>query len=147
MEHQSKRHAYHKCKGREEEPAGRPVAYQEPVLPGAVVIDYLTCRQCSYRSSYAISHHHKQALSRSLDGGLALLVDENTSGDIEEVEGHAIDDTREDEKQHTGHGRITHTEEAETEYPGKHRHQHHHLDTITLQEKRYHEDAKGLADL
>ena len=68
-------------------------------------------------SSDTIGHHHKQSLCRCLDAGIALLVNEYTSGNIEEVEGYAINYTGEDEEDDARHCGITDAEEAESEHP------------------------------
>ena len=111
------------------------------------MVYYLAGCQRTYGSANTIGHHHEQALSRSLDAGFALLIDEDTTRHIEEVEGHTVNDAREDEHDNTWHSGVTNTEESETEHPGEHRHEHYNLDAITLQEEWDHEDTQGLANL
>ena len=147
MENQGKGNCYDQCKSREDKPTSSPLTLQEPVVPLTVMIDNLTSSQRAKGSSDTIGHHHKQTLSRCLDGGGALLINKDTTRDIEEIECHTIDDTRQDKHDDTGHGRITDSKETETEHPCKHGHQHHHLDTISFEEKRYHQDTESLTDL
>ena len=147
MEDQGEGNAYHQRKGSEDEPAGLPFTYQETVLPVTETVDDLTSGQRTDSGTQTVGHHHEQALGRSLDAGFAFLIDIDTTRNIEEVEGNTIDDAGKDKEEYTRHGRIADAEEAEAEYPGKERHKHHNLNTETLQEERYHQDAACLTDL
>ena len=106
LEEDGKQNGNCESKAGKHKPAGGPIAQQIITLPRAIVIDYLTCCQCSDCSADAIGHHHKQTLCRSLDAGFTFLIDKDAARDVEEVEGNAIDDTGQDEEQHTRHGRI-----------------------------------------
>ena len=113
----------------------------------AITIHNLASSQGTDGSTQTIGHHHKQALSRCLDAGLTLLVNEDTTRNIKEVEGDTIYDARENEENHTRHCRITYAKESETEHPCKERHQHHNLDAKTLQEEGNHQDTQCLTNL
>ena len=128
MEQQGEEHADDQREAGEDIPAGGPVAYQIAVIPLAVVVHNLAGSQGADGGTDAVGHHHEQSLGRRLDGRLTLLVDEDASRDVEEVEGDTVDDAGEDEHDDAGHGRIADAEEAEAEHPGEHRHEHDHLD-------------------
>lgn len=92
FEDQGEGDADYQSEGSEGKPARLPLTDEESVLPMAEAVDNLTSSQCTDGGTNTISHHHKQSLCRSLDAVLALLVDEDTTRDIEEIEGHTIDD-------------------------------------------------------
>ena len=100
----------------------------------------------TYRGAKTIGHQHEQSLCAGayiLAGG---LIDEEGARDVEEVEGHAIDDHR-DNKHPYAAARITRADESEAEHPCEHGDEHHVLDTEFLHEERDEQDTAGLTDL
>ena len=59
MEDQGERYAYDQGKGGEDKPTGGPVAQEESVVPTAIVVHDLTCRERTYRGTHTIGHHHE----------------------------------------------------------------------------------------
>ena len=72
MEDQSERYAYDQGKGREDKPAGGPVAHEEASLPAAEVVHDLARSERTYRGKRTyrgtdtIGHHHEESLGRGL---------------------------------------------------------------------------------
>ena len=147
IEEKGEGHADDKGEGCKDKPSRLPVAEEVAVLPLAEMVDYLAGGKRAHSGTDAVGHHHEEPLGRCLDAGLALLVDEDTARDIEEVEGNTIDNARQDEEQHAGHGGIANAEEAEAEHPSEHGHKHDDLDAVTAEEEGYEEYAQGLANL
>ena len=111
------------------------------------MIDYLSGKDGTDRCTQTVCHQHKQSLCRSSHLRFALLVDEQTTRHIEEIESHTVNQTRENEEGNARERRIAHSEEAETEHPCKHGDEHHDLDAITLEEVWNQEDAERLSNL
>lgn len=55
-----------------------------------VMIDYLSGKNGTDRGTQTIRHQHKQSLCRSSDLRFALLVYEQTTRHIEEIESHTV---------------------------------------------------------
>ena len=155
LEHQCEGNTNHNGKGGEDKPTRLPVTNKktllltinDKILPRAETVDDITSRQCSDGCAKAVSHHHKQSLSRCLNLRIAFLVDKDTARDIEEVEGDTIDDTLQDEENGSRHGGISNAKQTKAEYPCEERHQHHNLNAETLQEERNQQNTASLADL
>ena len=94
----------------------------------------------------AVGHHHEHTLRTGTNLGTRLLIHKERATDVEEIERHAIDNHREDEKPHAV-ARVADSEKAETEHPCEHRHQHHILDTETAQAERNQQDTECFGNL
>ena len=104
-------------------------------------------RERTDSSSEAVGHHHKEALSRGTLCFFGLLIYVQSTGDIKEVKGEAIDDTTKDKENNSRHTRISGSEETKAEYPGEHRHKHDVLDTKSLKEEWNGENTERLTYL
>lgn len=93
-----------------------------------------------------IGHDHEEALGAGPDGDGRFFFDEQRTGDVEEIEGHAIDDHGKQQEYQTAAG-IADAEKTEAEYPGEDTHQHDPFDAKTLQEKGYGENEERFGDL
>ena len=108
LEKQGKQDGNHQGIASKYQPAARPVTHQVTIcIKLAIVIDDLTSQQGTDRCAQAIGHQHEQALSRSPDLGITLLVNKQASRNIEEIECHAIYDARKYKQDDTREGWIT----------------------------------------
>ena len=140
------------CKGKDEAEQesipGEDEPYAMPVLDAVdgKMVYYPAAAHSTKERSESISHDHEQSLGTGPDGNGGLFFDEERTGNIEEVEGHSIDDHGEDEEGKPGAG-VADTKEAKAKNPGENAHQHYFFDTETIEEKRNGEDEQGLGDL
>ena len=93
FEDQREGDAYHKGESSKDKPAGLPIANEISTFPTTEAVDNLTSSQRTYSGTKTVSHHHKQTLCRSFNLWITLLVNKDTTRDIEEVKGNTIDDT------------------------------------------------------
>lgn len=100
----------------------------------------------SDRGADAVGHDHEESLRRGADRRIGLLIDEERPRDVEEVEGHTIDDHRKDEHPHAVSG-VAQAEESKTEHPGEHGHEHDVLDAEAFQAEGNEQDAERFGDL
>ena len=94
FEDKGESNANHHRKTSEDEPACLPVANEIAAFPMAEAIHNLASRQSTDGSAQSVGHHHKQSLRRGFDFRITLLVDEDATRHIEEVEGDTIYTTR-----------------------------------------------------
>ena len=83
-------------------------------------------------STEAIGHNHEQSLRTAPDFGLCMLVNEQGTRNVEEVERHALNYHREHEHPHAG-SRVAQTEKAKAQHPRQHGNHHDTLDAKTFQ--------------
>jgi len=94
----------------------------------------------------AIGHEHEEALGAGADLDIRLAFDEQRPGDIEEVEGHAIDDHGQDQEGQAAAG-VAKSKETETEDPGEDAHDDDLFDAKPPEEERNGENEERLGDL
>ena len=94
------------------------------------MVDDRLRHQRTDKGSETVSHHHKQTLRTAADAVVCLLIHEQRTRYIEEVEGNAIDYHREEE-QPNATARIAETEEAESQHPTQECNQYDLLDAET----------------
>ena len=141
-EYQRKGDGHHEGVACEDVPARGPLRH---AIDG-VGVDHRLGGECANSRADTIGHQHKQSLGGTSLLRVRVLLDKERSGDVEEVEGHAIDDHREDKHPHAT-ARIAQGEEAEAQHPGHHGDEHDVLDAVALHKEGDEEDAAGLADL
>ena len=83
----------------------------------------------------AVGHHHEHALCTATYFLIGVLVDEERTADVEEVEGHTVDDHRKDEEHEAEARRTARTEEEETQSPRTESNEHHLFNAELLQEE------------
>ena len=147
LEHQREDHGHHQGIGCEGEPRRLPLGYLRRLAAEVHKVVYHRLRaQRADGGSEAVGHDDEQPLRARADVLVRLAVDEQRTRDVEEVEGHAIDNHREDEHPHAA-ARIARSEEAEAQHPCQHGDEHHVLDAEAFQEERYQQDAERLGHL
>ena len=154
LKHDGKHQRYDECIAGEDVPHNRPTSldalFSNEVarVPRAEVVHNLTREPSTNRGTNTVSHQHKESLRRSLHASVGLLLNEERTRNVEEVERYAIDNHRckECHKANETLGRAD-AEEAEAEYPRQHRHNHHTLNTEALEADRDKEYAQRLRDL
>ncbi len=109
-------------------------------------VDDGLCAKRTDGGADAVGHDHEKSLRRGTNGGVGLVVDEERTRDVEEVERHTVDDHREDEHPYAAAG-IAEPEQPEAQHPCEHGHQHDVLDAETLETERNQEYAERLGDL
>ena len=109
-------------------------------------VDDGLCGKGAYGGADAVGANHEKSLGRRAHRGRGLLVDVETARDVEEVEGHAVDDAREHNHPEARPG-VAEAEEPEAAHPRQHRHEHDALDAETFQAEGDEEDAEGLGSL
>ena len=107
-----------------------------------VGIDDGLCTQCTDGGTNTVCHQHEQTLRRGTDGRVGGFIHKQRTGDVEEVEGNAIDNHGKYEHPHAA-ARITQSEQTETKHPCEHGNEHHLLDAVALHEERNEQDAAG----
>ena len=95
----------------------------------------------------AVGHHHEYTLRTAADLLVRVLVDEERTADVEEVEGHTVNDHRKNEEHEAEARRAARTEEEETQSPSHKGNEHHLLDAEFLQEERDQKNTKRFRDL
>src|SRR5258708_28081040 len=97
-------------------------------------------------SPQPIGHDHEQSLRAGPDGDGCFFFDEQRTGDIEEIEGHPVDDHGKHQERQPAAG-VADTEQPKAEYPGENAHQHYFFDTEPIEEKGNGQDEKGFGYL
>src|SRR5690606_4543556 len=113
---------------------------------GEPAVDHPAADRAAEDRADAVGHQHEQPLRAGPDPRVALLLDEQRAGDVEVVEGNAVDDAREDDHPQP-RARVAVGEQAEAQEPGEHAHRHHRLDPEALQEEGDGEDEQRFRDL
>ena len=129
--------AHHKSEGGKHIPCIRPASHEfvEVCLAEGEVVDHSLGAERTDGGTQAVSHHHEHALGTAADLLVGVLVDEERAADVEEVEGYAVDDHREDEEHEAEARRTTCTKEEETQSPSAKGDEHHFLYTKFLKEE------------
>ena len=112
-EEEGEEHGHHRSIGSEDIPAHTPASEdsRRVVLGVDEVINHRLCSERTERSPNPIGHDHEEPLGTGADGGIGLLVHEERTRDIEEVEGDPVDDHTEEEEPDTT-AWVTETEEG-----------------------------------
>ena len=111
------------------------------------MVDDGTGREGSDGGSQTVGHQHEEALPGRAYLGRTDLIDIQTATDVEEIEGHTIDEAAEDEEDDAGVVGRTESEESETEHPSEHGDEHDDLDAEAFQEEGDEQDAQGFCHL
>ena len=93
-EEEGEEHGHHRSISGEDIPAHTPACKDRRRVRLGVdkVIDHRLCSERTERSANPIGHDHEEPLGTRSDGGVGLLVHEERTRDIEEVEGDPVDD-------------------------------------------------------
>ena len=137
-------HANHAGISCEDVPGLRPVGRGVENVAG---FDNLAGCKRAYGGTESVGHQHEHSLGTGTDVRGGVLIDIERTGDVEEVEGHSINDAAEHEEQYTGHRGIAKAEESETEHPCEHGDEHYLLDAEFLHAERNQQDTESLGSL
>ena len=143
LEHYHEEYGHDEGVGCEDVPGGAPVGSRGVVDE---VVDHYAGRPCAYRGPESVGHEHEQSLCGGAHLLVDVLVDEERAGDVEEIEGHAVDYAAEHEEPYAAAG-VAEAEEGEAEHPCEHRYEHHALDAEPLHEEGDQKDAECLGYL
>ena len=103
--------------------------------------------QSSDCGTNTIGHNHEETLCTTANRLVGLLVNIESTRNVEEIESHTVNHTREYKENHAWHTGIAHSEEAETEHPCKHCYEHHVFDSETFHAERDEQDTQCFTDL
>ena len=147
-EEEGEEHGHHRSIGGEDIPAHTPASKDRRRVRLGVdkVIDHRLCSQRTERSADAVRHDHEEPLGTGANGGVGLLVHEERTRDIEEVEGYPVDDHTQQEEPDTT-AWVTEAEEGKAKHPSRHSDEHHPTDTEATQGKWDEQDTERLGEL
>ena len=147
-EEEGEEHGHHRSIGGEDIPAHAPASEDRRRVRLGVdkVIDHRLCSERTECSPNPIGHDHEEPLGTGANGGVGLLVHEERTRDIEEVEGDPVDDHTQQEEPDTT-TRVTETEEGKAQDPSRHSDEHHPTDTEATQGKWDKQDTERLREL
>ena len=140
LEQYGKQNTHNQSKRRKNIPCRRPASHQVKtwVSGGGVEHEMVHDRLGAQRAdsgTEAIGHHHEHTLRTRTDAWVCVLVNEERAADVEEIEGHTVDNHGKDEQHEAETCRTACTKEEETQCPCNKGDEHHLLDAELLQEE------------
>lgn len=111
------------------------------------MFNYFTAHQSAQNTTEAVGHHQEHTLCASADFRANFFLHEYRARDVEEVEGAAVNNHRQNQQHGTERCRIAVGKQAETQHPRHNTDKHYILNTVTAQEERDGQDKQRLGNL
>ncbi len=143
LEQRDKREEQHQRVPREDQPHRLPVGD----TVGGVHLNHFTAHHAAQNTAEAVGHHQEHALRTGADFRLHLFFHKHRTGDVEEVEGAAVNNHRQNQQHGTERAWVAVGEQTEAQHPRGDTDQHNVLDAVAAQEERDGQDEQRLRDL
>ncbi len=122
-----------KCYRQHQRVAGENQPYALPVgnTVYGVHLHHFPARHAAENAAEAVGHHQEHTLRAGANFRADFFLNEYRTGDVEEVEGAAVNNHRQYQQYGAERRRVAVGEQAEAQHPREDTNQHHVLDTVT----------------
>ena len=132
LEQHDKREEQHQRVCGEDKPHWLPVGN----AVGGIHLNHFTAHHTAQDTAEAVGHHQEHTLCAGADFRFHLFFHKHRTGDVEEVEGAAVNNHRQNQQHGAERAWVAVGEQAEAQHPRGNTDQHDVLDAVAAQEER-----------